>query len=268
MQGTSRRALAAVRDSAAETLRASSAETGTQVLSVASLLGREASLRNALADNGATAQRRVSLAEGLLSGKVSASAIDVVTAAVGQRWSRPRDLVEGLELLGAEALLAFAESEGRIDAVEEELFRFGRVLDSSSELQILMTDPGVGESVKAAVVGDLLAGRAQPETVTLLTHVVSTPAVDSVGERLDVLLALAAERRQMLLADVRAPVPLTDAQAERLAAALSRIYGQPVSLAVSLDEDLLGGAVVRVGDEIIDGSVASRLAAARRSLTQ
>jgi F-type H+-transporting ATPase subunit delta len=64
------------------------------------------------------------------------------------------------------------------------------------------------------------------------------------------------------------PVPLTTEQHERLAAALRGVYGQPVTLAVSVDPTIVGGAVVRIGDEIIDGSVASRLAAARRTLTQ
>ena len=63
-------------------------------------------------------------------------------------------------------------------------------------------------------------------------------------------------------------MPLTEEQTRRLAAALQRIYGQEVTVAVSVDPDVLGGAVVRIGDEIIDGSIASRMAAARRSLTQ
>jgi F-type H+-transporting ATPase subunit delta len=89
-----------------------------------------------------------------------------------------------------------------------------------------------------------------------------------VAETLSDLVQLAATRRRQLLADVRAPVPLTDQQQQRLATALARIYGQPVTLAVSVEPEMLGGAVVRIEDEIIDGSVASKLAAARRTLTQ
>lgn len=268
MQGASRQALESVQEAVAEQLQTTSAELGEQLLAVSALLAGQPPLRNALADNGASPARRASLAEAVLTGKVTPASLAVVTEAVSRRWSRPRDLVEGLELLGAQALFAYAESDGRIDAVEEELFRFGRVLESSPELQRTMTDPAVAETAKVAVVADLLATRAQPETATLVRHVVAHPSAASVGARLDDLVRLAAQRRQQLLADVRAPVPLTDEQSTRLAAALTRLYGQPVSLAVSVDPDLLGGAVVRVGDEIIDGSIATRLADARRTLTQ
>jgi F-type H+-transporting ATPase subunit delta len=85
---------------------------------------------------------------------------------------------------------------------------------------------------------------------------------------LDELVAAAAERREQLLADVRTPVAMTPDQQTALAAALTRIYGRPVTVAATVDPELLGGAVVRVGDEIIDGSVATRLADLRRRLTQ
>jgi len=60
--------------------------------------------------------------------------------------------------------------------------------------------------------------------------------------------------------------PLTPDQEQRLAGSLSRLYGRPMSLQVELDESLLGGLVVRVGGEVIDGSVAGRIEAARRHL--
>lgn len=268
MQGTSRQALTAVRERAAANDAVATSSVATQLLAVAGLLGREASLRAALTDNGAEPERRRSLAESVLSGKVDDVTLSVVGDAVSRRWSRSRDLVEAIDVLGAEALLASAERDGRIDAVENELFRFGRVLESSADLQILLSNPAVTDEVKATVVADLLAQRSEPETATLITHIVSSSNGTPVAERLDDLVALAAARRQQLLADVRAPVALTDAQQERLANALSSIYNQPVTLAVTVEPELVGGVVVRIGDEIIDGSITSRLAAARRALTQ
>jgi F-type H+-transporting ATPase subunit delta len=109
MQGTSRQALEALQDAVAERLATSSAELGEQLLAVCALLAGQPSLRNALADNGASAQRRASLADEVFTGKVSADVLAVLTEAVRRRWSRPRDLVEALELLGAQALFAYAE---------------------------------------------------------------------------------------------------------------------------------------------------------------
>lgn len=258
--------MAAAREAVAE--QPPSPTLGPELLSVAALLGRESTLRSALTDTGMPAERRSDLAGGLLTGKVGGATVAAVQRAVAQRWSRPRDLVEGVEALGAEAMLAEAEAQGRIDAVEEELFRFTRVLASSSDLQVLLTNPAVPDATKAQVVTDLLEDRAQPETVALVTHAVAHPGGRRVSDVLDELVDLASTRREQLLADVRVPVALSDEQRTRLSAALSRIYGRPVTLAVSVEPDLLGGAVVRIGDEIIDGSVASKLADARRRLTQ
>jgi F-type H+-transporting ATPase subunit delta len=266
MQGASRDALAVLRE--AQHDGPAPTDLGGELLGVAALLGREAGLRSALTDPGASPERRSTLARRLLAGKVSDPASGVVDLAVQQRWSSPRDLVEALEILGAEAILAHAENDGRIDAVEDELFRFTRTLDASGELQVLLTNPAVDSATKADVVTDLLAERSQPETVVLVRHAVANPGGRRVAETLSDLVQLAATRRRQLLADVRAPVPLTDQQQQRLATALARIYGQPVTLAVSVEPEMLGGAVVRIEDEIIDGSVASKLAAARRTLTQ
>jgi F-type H+-transporting ATPase subunit delta len=266
MQGASRDALAALRADLRSGVTAPA--EGDELLAVVALLRREGALRAALADTGTEPQRRAALARTVLTGQVGEPALEVVAAAAARRWSSPRDLVEGLEALGAEALLARAEAQGRIDAVEEELFRFTRVLDSSGDLQVLLTDPAVPDSVKADVVSELLAGRTQPETTALVRHAVAHPGGRRVPEVLDELVELAAARRQQLLADVRVPMPITPEQNARLAQVLTRIYGQPVTLAVSVEPELLGGAVVRIGDEIIDGSVASKIAAARRTLTQ
>jgi F-type H+-transporting ATPase subunit delta len=268
MQGASRSSLAVVRDEVRADAAANTDLVGSQLMSVASLLGRETSLRNALTDNGSTPERRVELATAVFTGKVAPPTVSVLATVVAQRWSPPRDLVEALEILGAEALLAHAETDERIDTVEEELFRFSRVLESSPDLQLLLSDPAVGADTKSTVVADLIADKVQPETLTLVTYAASHAVGRPVADRLDELVSLAAARREQLLADVRAPMPLTDEQTRRLAAALQRIYGREVTVAVSVDPEVLGGAVVRIGDEIIDGSIASRMAAARRSLTQ
>jgi F-type H+-transporting ATPase subunit delta len=268
MQGASRQSLATVSEQMAGRPGFGSHATGTQLLAVAGLLSSQSALRNALTDTGTSSQRRTALVDDVFAAKVDTSTVEALRDVVRQRWSRPRDLVEGVELLGAEALLAHAEADGRIDRVEEQLFRVARLLESSGDLQILLSDPAVTPAVKAAVLSDLLTDRAEPETVELVVHLVRTSPGGEVDERLAAVVELAARRREQLLADVRVPVELSATQSQRLAAALTRLYSQPVSVAVTVDETLLGGAVVRVGDEIIDGSVASRLAAARRTLTQ
>jgi F-type H+-transporting ATPase subunit delta len=81
------------------------------------------------------------------------------------------------------------------------------------------------------------------------------------------LAELAAARRERSVARVTAAAPLTAQHERRLADALSRAYGRPVSVQVELDPGQLGGLVIRIGDEVIDGSIATRLAQARQELS-
>ena len=79
--------------------------------------------------------------------------------------------------------------------------------------------------------------------------------------------AMAAVRQDRLVAVVTSAVPLTDEQKSRLADALSRIQGKQVLINVVVDPSVVGGIQVRVGDEVIDGTLANRLEQARRRLT-
>ena len=118
----------------------------------------------------------------------------------------------------------------------------------------------------SALLDRVLGGKVTPTTATLLRQAVALPR----GRHLDViaeeLAELAAARRELSVARVATPVRLTPEQEQRLTTSLSRLYGRPMSLQVELDEALLGGLVVRVGGEVIDGSVAGRIEAARRHL--
>ncbi len=90
------------------------------------------------------------------------------------------------------------------------------------------------------------------------------------GERADEavidLAELAVARRGEVVAHVTAAAELSDAQRTRLTEVLTRIYGHPVAVQLHVDPDLLGGLSITVGDEVIDGSIASRLAAAESQL--
>jgi F-type H+-transporting ATPase subunit delta len=93
---------------------------------------------------------------------------------------------------------------------------------------------------------------------------VANPRRGSVLDGVEGLSAIAAAHRERLTALVTAVVPLTEAQRERLTAILARGYGKQIRLNVELDPALIGGMTIRIGDDIIDGSLAGRLAEATR----
>lgn len=234
------------------------------LLSVADLLGREKTLRSALADSGQSADSRSELARSLLEGRVSPSAVAVVERAVRARWSDDVDLVLGLEVLGDQAAFMSADARGDLDATEDEIFRFGRAVDSSPQLQMALTDPSLPASTKASIVDDLLQGRSTEATRQVLSYAVGHLHGRRIDAVVDDLTDAAARQRQRIVAEVRVARPLDAEQERRLAAALSTLKGRTVRLNVAVDPEVLGGVHVTVGDEVIDGTVASRLEQARR----
>lgn len=267
MLGSSRESLAACQEGL-DALRREDGFGGLagELFSVASLLDSEGQLRSILADSGQPSTVRERLVREVLGGQVSALAERVVTMVVDRRWSHDLDLVLALERLAAQAAFTVAEADGTLDATEEELFLFGRAVDSSADLQMALTDPAQSAATKAAIVRDLLGSRATAATSAVLEYAVAHPH----GQRLDAVIeelgALAATQRERVVAEIRVAAPLDDAQSARLADLLSRIKGRTVRLNVAVDPAVLGGVHVRIGDEVIDGTVAARLEQARRAI--
>lgn len=266
MLGSSRESLKAVE----EGLRARVGDpgfdaVGTELLAVASLFGRESTLRATLSDSGTPLVVREGVVDQLIGSRISSLTVAVVKSVVGQRWSSGRDFVDAIDRLAAEALFVGAERDGRIDAIEDELFRFGRAVSSSGELSFALTDPALPIGNKVAIVTDLL-GSAQPETSALVAHIVAAPRGRTVTAAVDDLVVLAAVRRQHVSAEVTSAIALTDSQLTRLATVLARVYGREVDLRSVVDPSVVGGISVRVDDEVIDGTTVHRLEQARRRL--
>jgi F-type H+-transporting ATPase subunit delta len=167
----------------------------------------------------------------------------------------------------AVALLSIAEAEGVLDRVQDEFYAFARAIDHSEDLREALTDAALPSERKKAVIDELLGPRAHPLTATLVGFLVDAGQARRIGPIAEELAREAAHRSERTLAEVRTAVPLTDRQRERLTDALAKATGHPVELKVDVDPSVVGGAVVRVGDEVFDGSVASRLIEAKQYLT-
>ncbi|GAA1308339.1 F0F1 ATP synthase subunit delta [Saccharothrix xinjiangensis] len=241
-------------------------ELGDELFAVVGLLVGRPALRRALADNAAEPAVREQLLRGLLGDKVTDPTLQVLGTVVTSRWSSPRELVDGVESLARTTLLVRAERDGRLDAVEDELFRLGRIIAGNHELELALSDPAAEPAGKVALVDGLIAGKVDGTTKSLVDQLVREPRGRSLVAGLSDLAALAAKRRERSVAHVRSAVELDAAQQDRLEATLTRIYSRPIALHVEVDPALRGGLLIKIGDEVIDGSVAGRLAALRRDL--
>ena len=271
MQSASRDALKASRerlDSVADGLtRDEVGRLAEDLLGVAGVLVREIPLRRALSDPSRSGSDRSGLVERIFGPHVEAPALSVLTAMVAVRWSAPSDLVDATEQLGVDALLIGAEEAGVLPEVEDELFRFSRIVDGHPGLAAALADETATAERRGALIDQLLEGKARPATVRLARLAVSGFGGRAFETALERLLELAAARRGRSVVRVRVAAPITEQQERGLGSALAAAYGRQVSLQVEVDEALIGGAIVRIESDLYDGSVASRLAEARRRLT-
>ena len=239
-----------------------------EILGVAGLLGREPGLRRALVDPSRSADDRVELLRGLLRGKVDDEAAGLVESLVAQRWSRPSELRDAAERLGVDAVLAAAERADELGEVEDELFRFAQVVDGSPRLATVLGDPGAPVDQRAALVDDLLDGKARPATIRLVKVALTGFGGRGFAASLTRLIEEAAAARDRQVAYVTSAVALTDDEEERLGGYLAQRYGRHISVKVTVDPEVIGGLSVQIGSDLYDGTVLRRLTEARAALTR
>jgi F-type H+-transporting ATPase subunit delta len=268
MRGVGRQSLAEARNRLAELVGsaddAAVERVATELFMVLHLLDSELRLRRAVTDPGLPAEQRAGLLTALLAGKVSDETARLLDVVARSPWSMARDVVDALDDLAAEALFTLAERQGALDDVEDELFRFGRIVNREPALRAALTDPALPAERVTGLIDELVVPRVHPTTATLVRELVLHPRGRTLDRGLEDYAALAAARRDRLIARVRTVAPLADEQLRRLAAALERQLGHPVHVNVEIDPDLVGGIAVRVGDDLFDGSIAHRIAEARR----
>ncbi|WP_410640645.1 F0F1 ATP synthase subunit delta [Amycolatopsis sp. lyj-346] len=271
LHAASREALGLAEERLGEVLAdagADAATVGDELLSVVDLLDREIGLRRAVSDASATPEARTTLVRRLFDGKLSEPALKVLDTVAGSRWSSPRELTDGLESLGRSALLTSAEKTGNVDIVESQLFQVARVVANHPELEKALSDLTGSAEAKRTLVRGLFADKVDVVTETLVEQVVRRAKGRGVGVGLDKLVKLAAERRQRSVAYVTSANALSDEQTAQLGTKLNDMYGRQIALHIEVDPRLGGGLVVRVGDEVIDGTAAGQLAALRRRLAR
>ena len=268
MRGSSRAAAAGSREAFTGALAAtaSRSELAQELFGVVGVIDGNATLRRALADPSREGADKAALAERLFAGKVSAETLVVLGGVVGQRWSTERDMSDTLEAYGIETIIASAETAGREDRVEDELFHFERIVAANEPLRGALGDQTVPPDKRAALVDSLLSGKVADETLALARQAVTAPRGRRFDRTVSSYLETASARREQQTATVTSAVPLTADDRERLAAGLSSIYGGRVHINTLVDPRVLGGVKVEIGDEVIDGTIMRKLDGARRAM--
>jgi F-type H+-transporting ATPase subunit delta len=267
MRGASRASYAGLRERLAATVPGApiAAQVGDELFAVTRLLDSEHGLRRVLADPTKPGDEKAALATRLLRGRVAQTTVDLVAEAAAARWGGSGDLSDAIEQLGIEALTLAAQFDETLDDLEDDLFRFGRVVSGQPQLRSALTGPA-SEAAKQGLLQDLLATKVSAPSLSLITQLLTHPRGRSPQVALDLAASIAAHRREQLIAVVRVATELTPQQRQRLGRLLAAQHGRGIHLNVVLDTTVVGGMSVQIGDELIDGTAASRLAEVRRRL--
>ena len=159
----------------------------------------------------------------------------------------------------AEALFRVVRAEGELDRVEDELYRFGKLLETNHELKQTLSDKSLDRTQRTKILEELLQDKVSPHTLGLLTFIVGQGRARQLPQILSEVSELAAEARNSVIGEVRSAVPLNDQQRQRLADALSSATGKKVEVKVIVDPSVVGGVVATIGDTVIDGTVKHKL---------
>jgi len=263
LRGASAEALAGLRTQVDAASAGDLVALGEDLLGAASVFRAEPGLRRVATDQALDSSAKAGLVREILDGKLSATGLDVVADAVTRRWTVTRDLADVLENLGVVAVVK--SSGGDAGRLADELFTISQLIGENADLRGALSEPTRSAADKGTLLHTLLDGKALAATQRLAALALN-------GSHRTVVVALAeyqkiaAAVKEESVAKVRVARDLSAADRDRLENALSRQYGRPVHLNVSVEPDLVGGMRVEIGDDVIDGSVASRLDEARRRL--
>lgn len=270
MQGSSRQVLHGLSEKL-EALVDSGSDAATlsrELFAIGDLLASQSQLRRTLTNETRDDADRAGLIKKVLAGQVSDTTLDVAGDVVSGNWNTSNDLIDAFEALGQHAALAAAEASGNLDAVEDEVFRFARIVEKESELALTLSNSTLDKAQKVGIIEKLLEGQAKPETISLVIRAVTAPRALPLLRSLEQLTEAAAERHNSRVATVTSATALSAAQVERLAAVLSRQYDAHVQVQVQVDPSLVGGLVVSLAGEVIDGSVIRKLDTAARAVAK
>lgn len=272
MKGTSRQSLAAARATLEKKFTnldsAGISKVSTDLLSMVAVFDSNIALSRALTDPSRKTEDKSELVKRVFEKGVSEITFAFVKELIALRWSYASDLVRAIERLGVETEAAAAEKDGVLDQLEAELFAFTQTIQNSSELRTVLADRTVQSTAKkSALTRTLLNGKVTESTIRLIGAMVDQPRGRNIEAGMRDLAEAVAARKNRTIVHVKSAIALSKDQIDRITKSLSAQIGATVRLNVEIDPNILGGLSVRFGDELIDGSIATRIVGAERTLS-
>ena len=159
----------------------------------------------------------------------------------------------------AAALFDRARAAGMVDLVESDLGLITYSFETIPRLEEAITSPLIPAAKKREIVTSIFRGKINEITLFYLYLVIDNRREEVVKDTEGEYIRLANEARGIVAAEVTSAVALTDDELAALKARLSEYTGRRVEMSTSVDPSIIGGLVVRIGDTVMDGSIAGHL---------
>ena len=270
MRASSMRALDKVAGEFSQRLAESGVEAaawGKALFVMVDVLRHNSRLTNSLTDPGRPVTDKQELARGVFGTSAPAPAVDIVCQLVASRWSEAKDLAEAVEDLAVQALLAAAASQGQLEIIGRDLFAVTELLKEQRELRNALAEVRTRTATeRVEILTRILQGKIHPYALTILKRMVDTSTGTGLRGRILDMVDWIGQNSQAQVVQITTATPLAPAQRDRLIAVLERYAGKPVLLNEAIDTQVVGGIHIRMGAEVIDGTVLNSLLEVERRL--
>lgn len=270
LKGASRQSLAVTRSALEKLISAVDAATAAKIsadlFAMVKVLDSSSAVRRALTDYARDESAKSTLGKDIFKGLGSVKALEIFSKMAGLRWSSPRDFGNVLEFLGVQALVASAEKSGSLADLESEIFAVSETIAKSPELRAFFAVRNVVSAPKSELLTSLLSGKVTQATLDLTSYLVDHPRGRNVEAGLYDFAAAIAQIKDRQIAHVVSATALSAEQISRLAKSLTKTFGREIKVNASVKQEVVGGMSIRVADELIDGTLLTRISQADRLL--
>lgn len=265
MGSATREALSSARAGLAALKTDDGLRVGSQLFEASRVIGDSAQLRSFFADPSIESRDKSGVVDAVFP-MLAADSRSLLARIVTSAWSTPDDLLAGIEEVAIRAIASSVVASPGAPSIEGELFTFGSAVASDSELELAVGSKLGSAGSKSALVTALLGGKASEQTLAIVDHLVQQPRGRRIGELIRTAADTVADASDQIVATVVSATALSTAQQQRLVATLSATYERNVRLNLVVDESIIGGVRVQIGDDVIDGSVSRRISDLRLQL--